>query len=357
LIRVGLLGCGRIARVHVPYIRAYKGAEIVGVCDTNREQATAFARQCRIPIAYADPLTLVREQRPDVIHILTPPQTHAQLAEAIMEAGIHVLVEKPMAVTAEEAARMLATAGRAGVQLCVNHNRLFDPVVLKAKRLVADGVLGDVVGVEAFQGFSHTEGREAYYGSAGSATPHWAFGLPGSILQNLAPHSVSLLLAFLPGARAVSVVTRRTGALPGVPFEEVRMLFEGSRALGNLTFSLTPRPCLNFLNLYGSMASLQVNLNNMTLTLWREYPRLPKLLAKSWFNIDQCLQLLTSTLVTGLQVVTGRMSLYPGIGNLIRRYYTCLESGGPPPVTPEEGLEVVSVLDLLSQPAPAASRA
>jgi predicted dehydrogenase len=351
LIRVGIVGCGRIARVHVPYIRAYKGAELVGVCDVNREQAAALARQCHLP-TYDDPLMLIREQRPDVVHILTPPQTHAELAVTAIEAGVHVLVEKPMAASVDEAGRMLAAASRAAVHLCVNHNRLFDPVVLKAKRLVEEGVLGEVVGVEAYQGFSQADVGAVYYGNAGTTT-HWAFGLPGGILQNAAPHAVSLFLAFMPGAKPVSIATKRTGVLPGVPFEEVRMLFEGPRALGSLTFSMTPRPYLNFLNLYGSAASLQLNLNNMTLMLLRDHARLPKFLAKGWFNIDQCLQLLASTVGTGLQVVTGRMALYPGIGTLIHRYYACLEGEGSPPVTPGEGLEVVRVLDLLSQPAPA----
>lgn len=354
MIRVGLIGCGRIARVHVPYIRSYKGAELVGVCDCDLGQARVLADQHGIPWpwVYGDPMVLLREQRPDVVHILTPPQTHAELAILAMEAGVHVLVEKPMAVSLEEADRMVETARRMGVHLCVDHNRLFDPVILEARQMVADGALGEVVGVESFQGFSYVEGTRVYYGP--SPEQHWGFRLPGGILQNFAPHAISLLLAFMREPRPVSVATKRTGLLPGVPFEEVRMIFEGERALGLLTFSLSPQPYLNFLNLYGSRASLQINLNNMTLIVLKDR-RLPKLLAKSWFNIDQALQLLRNTVRTGLQVLTGQVSLYPGMGTLIRRYYACLEHGGSPPVTGEEGREVVKVLDLISQQAKAAA--
>lgn len=331
-----------IARVHVPYIRSYKGAEIVGVSDCDLTQANKFAQQFSIPQVYGDATALVREQRPDVVHILTPPQTHAPLAVSAMENGVHVLVEKPMAANVEEAERMIATARRMKVNLCVNHNRLFDPVVLKAKEMIASGALGEVVGVEAFQGLAHTtnsaEGLPSKMG--------WVSELPGGVLQNVGPHSIAFLLAFMRAPRPVSVVAKHTGLIAGTSFDEVRVIFEGEKALGVLTFSFSPQPYLNFLNLYGSKASLQINLNNMTLIVFKDR-RLPKLLAKSWFNIDQSLQLLGNTLSSALQVLTGRMRFYPGMGNLIRQYYACLENGGPPPVTGEEGRDVVGVLDLI----------
>jgi predicted dehydrogenase len=342
LIRVGLIGCGGIARIHVPYIRSYTGAEIVGVCDSNPDQARKLASQFAIARTYTDPLALIREQRPDVVHIVTPPQTHADLAISAMEAGLHVLVEKPMAVSEQEADRMIETARRMKVHLCVDHNRLFDPVVLKAKEMIASGALGEVVGVEAFQGLAHTtnsaEGLPSKMG--------WVSELPGGVLQNVGPHSIAFLLAFMRAPRPVSVVAKHTGLIPGTLFDEVRVIFEGEKALGTLTFSFSPEPYLNFLNLYGSKATLQINLNNMTLIVFKDR-RLPKLLAKSWFNIDRSLQLLGNTVRSGFEVLTGKMSFYPGMGNLIRQYYACLENGGPPPVTAEEGREVVKVLDLI----------
>ena len=327
-----------IARAHVPYIRSYQGATVVGVCDNNPEQAEALARQFNIPHVYHEPMALLRDQQPDVVHILTPPQTHAKLAIAAMEAGAHVLVEKPLAASPQEADHMIMTAQRKGVQLCVDHNRLFDPVMLQAKQMVARGELGDVVGVEAFQGYVRSDGKE------------WVSGLSGGVLQNIAPHPISLLLAFMPEAKLVSVATKQTGLSAGAPFEEARVIFEGDRGLGLLTLSLGPQPYLNYLTVYGSNASLQVNLNNNTLIVYKDR-RLPKLLAKSWFNIDQCVQLLGSTLKTSLQVLTGKLRFYPGMGYLIHRYYTSLEHGGSPPVTAEEGRAVVEVFDRICQEA------
>jgi predicted dehydrogenase len=344
LIRVGLIGCGRIARAHIPYIHSYKGAIIVGLCDANLKQAEDLAQRFKIDKAYSDPKKLLSEQRPDVIHILTPPQTHAELAIAVMEAGVNVLVEKPMAVSVKEADRMVQTAERTGMHLCVDHNRLFDPVMLEAKEMVARGAIGEVVGVEVFQGYVRVS-QKSHSGEAG-----WVSQLPGGLVQNIAPHPISLLLAFMPEAKPVSVATKRTGLCPVSPFEEVRVTFEGERGLGMLTLSLSPQPYLNYLTVYGSQATFQVNLNNNTLIVYKDR-HLPKLLAKSWFNIDQSLQLISNTIKSGLQVLTGRMSFYPGMGNLIRRYYDCLENGGHPPVAAEDGREVVKVLDLICQDA------
>lgn len=340
MVRVAIIGCGKIARAHVPYIRAYKQAVLVGVCDVNRKQAESMARRFNVSKVYSDPMKLLSEQQLDVVHILTPPQTHADLAIAAMEAGVHVLVEKPMAVSLEEADLMVKTAQRTGMRLCVDHNRLFDPVMLQARQMVAGGALGEVVGVEAFQGYV----RVPRNGLNGEES--WVSRLPGGILQNIAPHPISLLLAFMPEAKLVSVATKHTGFCPGTPFEEVRAVFEGERGLGLLTFSLSPQPYLNYLTVYGSQASLQINLNNNTLIVYKDR-RLPKLLAKSWFNIDQCLQLLSSTVKSSFQVLTGKMNFYPGMGTLIQRYYSCLEHGGPPPVTGEQGREVTRVIDLI----------
>jgi hypothetical protein len=152
----------------------------------------------------------------------------------------------------------------------------------------------------------------------------------------------------MPEAKPVSVATKQTGLCPVSPFEEVRVTFEGERGLGMLTLSLSPQPYLNHLTVYGSQATFQINLNNNTLIVYKER-RLPKLLAKSWFNIDQSLQLLSNTMKSGFRVLTGKMSFYPGMGTLIRRYYACLENGGPPPVSGQEGREVVRVLELICQ--------
>jgi predicted dehydrogenase len=135
-MKVGIIGCGQIAMTHIPYVLAQPDARIVGLADASDGRARELATRFHIPSVHRTLTDLLNTERPDVVHILTPPQTHATLAIAAMEAGCHVLVEKPMAVNLVEAEAMEAVARRRGVKLCVDHNRLFDPAFVRAKALV-----------------------------------------------------------------------------------------------------------------------------------------------------------------------------------------------------------------------------
>src|SRR5262245_34208908 len=132
-MKVGIVGCGQIAAVHIPYVRSHPGTAIVGVCDPSESRARETAARFAIRNVCRSLDELLDVHRPELVHIVTPPQTHAALAIQAMEAGCHVLVEKPMAVNLEEAQAMEATARRRGVKLCVDHNHLFDPAVVQAR--------------------------------------------------------------------------------------------------------------------------------------------------------------------------------------------------------------------------------
>ena len=96
---------------------------------------------------------MLRSRCVDVVHILTPPKTHAELAIRAMEAGCHVFVEKPMALTVEETDAMNAAAGRNRVKLCVGHSRVCAPLMLKARNLVESGKIGKVLHVDVSYNF------------------------------------------------------------------------------------------------------------------------------------------------------------------------------------------------------------
>src|SRR6266849_1006578 len=153
-MRIALVGCGDIARAHIPYIIKESRQSIVGLCDDDVAKAEALAKTFGIQTVHRTLAELIERQKPDVVHILTPPQSHAQLAMSAMRAGCHVLVEKPMALSVEEADAMIATAKAHGVRLCVNHNQLFDPVIVKARRLVDQGFVGTVISLESYFGFN-----------------------------------------------------------------------------------------------------------------------------------------------------------------------------------------------------------
>ena len=89
--------------------------------------------------------------KPQAIHILTPPASHCALTLEALEMGCHVLVEKPMADTAEECDQMIAKAKATGRVLSVGHSARMDPIVLKALELVKRGACGDILSVDFFR--------------------------------------------------------------------------------------------------------------------------------------------------------------------------------------------------------------
>jgi predicted dehydrogenase len=335
--RVALLGAGRIAAVHLGYLRGVRTAEVVAVCDADPARARAFAEERKIPAYFGDLGEMFRQVEPSVVHVVTPPTTHAQLAIEAMESGANVVVEKPMAMTVEDCDRMIAAAERYGRRLCVDHNRLFDPVILRARKLVDQGRIGEVVGVEAHQGVNAVE-----LGSEGAGAAHWSVADAFAPLYNLGPHPLYLASAFIGPTQSLEVMSPADRGSSDV-LRELRIMLQGENALGYVAFSMGAQPYLNHLAIYGTKATLRVNLNTMTLIV-EQTRRLPKLVAKLAANVDPAAQLLRATMENVAAVGLRRMKVYPGIGELIRRFYRNLDEGLPAPVDGDAGRENVRLL-------------
>lgn len=332
-MRVGLIGCGRIARVHRAYLQGLPSVELIGVCDVDAAARAAFARECGLP-EFASVAELIERGRPDVAHVLTPPATHAPLALELLRGGVNVLVEKPMALSTAEADQVVAAARQARRWVSVDHNRWFDPVVQQAAAIVEGGCIGSVVGVEVFQG---AEAGEA--DKHGEAT-HWSARLPGGLLNNLASHPLYLARRFAGPLRGLRVLAQRDGDF----LEEVRLIASGDRALVGVTMSLRTQPFTNRLTVFGTAATLDVNLNNMTL-IERRPRRLPKLVGKVWPNVHEAVQLVTATARNAVAYATGRQRFYPGIGLHLAALYDAVRRGEEPPVSVAEGRDVVAWYD------------
>ena len=111
-------------------------------------RARLLANELGVTSYYQDALSMIVEQKPDVVHITTPPQSHAALSILAMKQGCHVLVEKPMALTTDDAQEMILAAQQNNVQLCVNHNMVFENIFQRAIQLARTGAIGDVISVE-----------------------------------------------------------------------------------------------------------------------------------------------------------------------------------------------------------------
>ena len=336
MMKVGIIGCGRIARVHLSTLCALPNVEIAGLCDPYLPAAGAQAERFGLSTEHTQLHRsidgLLEEARPDVVHVLTPPETHARIALQAFDAGCHVFVEKPLATTTADAQTMRSAAEQKGLSLCVDHNRLFDPIVEQTKQLLEQGVIGELVTIETWQGYNRGEGANT------------AVRSPADVYHNLAVHSVYLQRAFLGQIQEMQVVSQRTGRFPEVFAEELRVVLKGEHALGQLCFSTDIQPHMNSIHLYGTQGILLLDLNTMTLVK-RLPSRLPKLIAKSWVNIGESLQLISATVQNAVAMLTGRLGLYPGISRVIRGFYDHLANGTAPLVTADDGVEVVRLME------------
>ncbi len=144
-LRVGVLGLGAIAQVvHLPVLSEIADIELVAVCDADKPKAKAIAARFGIPHVFESDDEVYKSDLIDALVICTPSHLHEPQSIAALEAGKHVLVEKPLALSSEASARVVAAAERAGKVLMVAMNNRFRPDALALKPFVDGGELGDV---------------------------------------------------------------------------------------------------------------------------------------------------------------------------------------------------------------------
>ncbi len=143
--KIALLGAGLIGREHAKLLRDHAGVELVALADpAPNAESTAAEFGCRF---FADYRKLLDEMKPDGAIIAMPNQLHAEAALACIERKIPCLVEKPLADTIENARLIVNASEKSGVPVLVGHHRRHSPDIREARRVVADGELGDLVAV------------------------------------------------------------------------------------------------------------------------------------------------------------------------------------------------------------------
>ena len=142
---IGIIGCGKIAQVrHIPEYAANKDAKLLGFYDINLERAKELAAQYG-GTAYETVEELLANEEIQAVSVCAANFAHAELTIKALEAGKHVLCEKPMAITLEECEAMVEAAKKSGKYLMIGHNQRLAKAHSTAKKLIDDGLIGDIV--------------------------------------------------------------------------------------------------------------------------------------------------------------------------------------------------------------------
>lgn len=232
--RVGLLGAGYILEAHAKAVRAVPGAELVAVCDVSRRRAEAAAAAHGIAKACTT-LDDLLAAGVDAVHVLVPPQLHLELARRLLEAGVHVLVEKPMGIGAEACLGLAELAEARGLQLGVNHNFLFLPAYERLRAMLRDGTIGRL---------DHVSLRWLYPLGLIQFGPYnnWMLRAESNLLFELGPHLVAFMHDLVGPPEALQAQASRPIELPGAQRVWRHWSLIGQRGSTSVSLELSVEP-------------------------------------------------------------------------------------------------------------------
>ncbi len=203
-MRVGIIGASFAKAAYLPALRHVPGAEVIAIASAREESAAAAAKAFHIPHAYGDWQRMLADHRFDLVCIATPTVTHAPMTLAALDAGAHVLCEKPTAMDAQEAKAMLDRAQALGRIHMIDHELRFNPNRRKIAALIAEGAIGTVRHVSIYtvtNAFGDPRSRPIGDWLSSASQGGGRLGANGS-------HNVDLLRWWLGEVAAVSGETR-----------------------------------------------------------------------------------------------------------------------------------------------------
>ncbi|QKZ11156.1 Gfo/Idh/MocA family protein [Spirosoma sp. KUDC1026] len=236
-LRIAIVGPGKVAHLHAKGVLQTPGTELVAVYGRTPEKTTAFAQVYDIP-AYNDVADMVSRERVDLCLVCTPHPAHRDPTVAALDAGSHVLVEKPLASSLEDCDAMLAAARRNDRQLGVISQRRFYAPCQRIRQAIDTGKLGaPALGVVQMYGWRD----EAYYQSD-PWRGTWS-GEGGGVLVNQAPHQLDLLLWYMGEVEEVYGVWRNVNH-PYIEVDDTALAIVKFKdgGLGNIVVSNAQKP-------------------------------------------------------------------------------------------------------------------
>ena len=244
MVNIGIIGCGKIAQVrHLPEYATNPNARLVGYYDKNRERAVQMAEKYGGKV-YGSYYEMLNDPEIDAVSVCVENRNHAEITNAALYSGKHVLVEKPMAVTLAECESMVAAAEFNGKHLMVGHNMRFDPVHRRAKELLREGVIGDIITFRTT--FGHG-GPETWSVDPGKNT--WFFDKNKAAMGAMADLGIHKtdLIQFLTGQHVVRTTARvvtldkkdASGQLIGVDDNAICIYEMSGGTMGTMTASWT----------------------------------------------------------------------------------------------------------------------
>lgn len=343
MLRAALIGAGEIALQHLACLQALPTVTLAGVCDRSRGLAESAAERFGAGAWFTDHRAMFDEIRPDVVHITTPPPSHFQLAMDALEAGAHVIVEKPATTTRDSLSVLLQSAADKQRVLIEDYNYLFNAPVQHIVSLAQSGDLGEIVHVEVILCLELAESNP----SAGYVRGARDRSTPGGAIGDFLPHLASLAHCFAGPHRAVRSHWSKGSVSSSVAWAEFRAAVAAERGTAMLAFSTHAQPDTFWLRVHGTRLRVTADLYDMSLVVDRLGDG-PRPIATVCNRLRQARDLRRTALRGFFKKLTDGRGIYDGLWSLLTRTYAALQSGTAPPISPRQIAEVNDLVAALT---------
>ncbi len=343
-LRAAVIGCGSIAHEHLAFLLNTNAAEVVAVFDQSAVLTDFVCRKYGVTQATSFDQVMT-EYRPDVVHILTPPSSHAAIINDCLDHNIHVICEKPAAPDFLTTQRLLDHAKSVGRHFTESHNYRFNKTVSEALACIADGALGKVKEVDILMALPILDSKFADENLKGPSV-----NLGAGAIHDFLPHLTYLWCALsgvsLVGSHATEVavsgyLVNRSGN-PRVGFDTLDVVIMGN-VRGRLRFAPDVLPDAFRIVVRGTEGSFETDLFNPFVR--RE--GLPNIKVRSSLEQLRSGASMAKSGVDNLLKKVANQGPLHGLHYMLGETYAALATGQAPPVTPQHMLDSAKLIDAI----------
>jgi predicted dehydrogenase len=313
--------------------------------------AEQFCDRFQVERFFSDVTELLRDARPDVVHVTTPPGSHFDVARLCIEHGCHVYVEKPFTLYANEADELVARANRKGVKITAGHDDQFSHAARRMRALIKSGYLGGIP-VHMESTYCYDLSEPGYAKAVLGDRRHWVRSLPGGLLQNIISHGIARIAEYLTTDSPhvvtcgfVSPLLKSIGENEIV--DELRVIIaENQRTTAYFTFSSQMRPSIHEFRIYGPKNGLVLDHDHDTLIelrggRFKSYGEKfipPLILARQQIN---------NVLTNARTFLARDFHMKSGMKHLIESFYRSIVHDGQVPIPYREIVLTARIMDAI----------
>ena len=333
-MKVAIVGAGWVAADrHLPAYRRLSGVDIVAICDSKLSASEKLANGLPGDVKATTSLEELVAERPNLVSVCTPPHVRHAITLKLIEHGISVFLEKPMAMNLLEATEIANAAEKQGVLVCVSHNFLFSRAMRQFRRWESQGKTGAITQVLGLQ-FSSPRRR----------LPNWYGELPGGLLFDESPHLLYVIRDLLGDVRVVSVEATLNAATSRQPVGVLNATLAGGSAPATISMNFNSPVSEWHVAIVCAKSIVILDLfRDVAIRIASDGPHKGRDILQT--SIAAGFGHYFGVVASGARVALGRQDW--GHGELIRQVVEAVRTGSVSPVKLSESLKVVQILDEL----------